>query len=144
MNMPSLTVALADVWPMIIGGAIGSAFSHLIFHRSPNAARIRKQLGRSVDAYSSVPTLQLDAALVTSAFEARRGFRVLRPILSITLLLVLAGISAQIYRECFPHVPRWHSYCVAGLVAGLMTWPMQWLERRAIVSRLRQHLPIQS
>ena len=140
--MLSFTTALADVWPMIIGGAIGSTFGHLILRRSPTAAQIRKQLGRSVDAYSSVSTLQLDAALVASAFEARRGLRVLRPILSITLLLVFAGVSAQIYREYFPLVPRWYSHCVAGLVAGLMTWPMQWLERRAITSRLRLHLPI--
>ena len=143
MNMPSLTVALEDVWPMILGGMIGAAFAYLMIQRSPNAARIREQLGRSVDAYSGVPALQLDEALVVSALEAKRGLRVLRPIMSTTMLLVLAGISAQVYRECFPDVPRWHSYCVAGLVAGLMTLPMQWLERRAIVSRLRQHLPVQ-
>jgi hypothetical protein len=144
MNMPSLTAALADVWPMIIGGTIGSAVAHLISQRSPNAARIRKQLGRSIDAYSSLSALQLDKALVASAVEAKSGFRVLRPILCITMLFIFAGISAQIYRDSFPQVPRWHGYCVAGLVAGLMTWPMQWLERRAIVSRLRQILPNQS
>ncbi len=144
MNMPSLTAVLADVWPMIVGGAIGSAFAYLIPQRSPNAARIRKQLGRSVDAYSSLSTVQLDKALVAAAVEAKSGVRVLRPILCITFLFVFAGMAAQIYRDCFPQAPLWQSYCVASLVAGLMTWPMQRLECRAIVSTLRQILPNQS
>lgn len=142
MNVPSLTTAIADAWPIIIGCFIGSMLGHCFPRRPLVAAQIRKQLGRRVDAYSTVPQQQFDEALVAAASESRKGFQVLRPIFGNTLLIVLALFSAQVYGDCFPHLPRWHTYCVAGLVAGFMVWPMQWLERRAITRQLRQHLPI--
>jgi len=140
MNMPNLTIALSDVWPMIIGATIGSALGQLLLRRQPDPTKLRKQLGADLNRYSAVPSDQLDAALVRAASEARRGVGILRPILSFALLMILAGLSAQIYRDVFPNLPRWHSYCVAGLVAGLIAWPMQWLERRAIIVRLSNNM----
>jgi hypothetical protein len=125
---------------MIVGGSVGALIAYAIRDGSQTASQLRKQLGASIDRYTDVPADELNSALILAAADARRGLSALLPTVSIVVIMLAAGLSVHVYRQLFPDLPRWHSYCIAGLVAGLLAWPKQLLERRSIISKLNLRL----
>ena len=140
MNSIDFAKVFGNALPMIIGGSIGTVIAFAIQDRYPSAAQVRKRLGRALDRYTNVPADELNSALILAAADARRGFSALLPMTGILVMMLAAGLSAQLYRELFPNQPRWHSHCVAALVAGVLAWAKQLLEKRSVMSKLSLRL----
>lgn len=140
MNSIDFSRVFADALPIIIGGSVGTLIAYAIRDSSQTASQVRKQIGPSIDRYAHVPADKLNSALVLAGADARRGLSALLPIASIVVMMLAAGLSVQVYRQLFPDLPLWHSYCLAGLVAGLLAWPKHLLERRSIISKLNLRL----
>ncbi len=139
MNTPDFAKLLADSWPSFIGALIGSTIGHVVMvvRRTPDVARIRRQLGCALNRFSHVPPERLDPALLAASHSAQRGWGGIVSILVTAFWFIAALFSAELYRALFPDLPRWQSLVVCGAVAGLLAWATSGIERRGILHKLK-------
>jgi hypothetical protein len=135
MTTPDFAKLLADNWSSFFGAFVGATFAHLVIYSfPPDAGRLRRQLGRALNRFRDVPSERLDAALLGTA--AQRRWRTARSLLAMTFWMGAAIFSSAVFRAMFPEFPRWPSYVLCGLVAGILAWFFYHVERRAILRRL--------
>jgi len=138
MNTPDFAKILAESWPLFIGALIGAAIGHVLIRQPPDVQAIKRRLGRALDRFQDVPPERLDAALLSDAQAAQGGWRCVASIVGIGFGIGVAMFSAAVFRASFPAQSHWLDPLVAGLVAGLLAWPMQRIKRRALLRRLER------
>ncbi|RYD19523.1 MAG: hypothetical protein EOP88_18635 [Verrucomicrobiaceae bacterium] len=134
MHPIDLKTLLDDMLPMVFGSSVGAVVGLLLFQRKTDAEWMRSQLGSSINDFAGLSSEQLNSALAAAGSEHRQGLRILRPMLAIVLIMSLVGLSVQVFRQGFPEQPLWYGYSIAGALGAALSWPMTWLERRAVRS----------
>lgn len=138
MNSPDIAKIFSEDWPSLVGVVAAAAIHFLLIRRPPSVDRVRRQLRGALNRFAGVPAAQLDSALVAAAQATQRDWRGIVLFLCTMFCVAAAFFSFLLFRACFPELPRWLGYLVCGLVAGVLAWPIQRLERRSILHRLEQ------